>query len=79
MAEILVASPFPSRGAASGDTEMKAHATKLQAAENDLKQLMVEVTRAMQKAEAAVARIVSETTAEIQACPTKISQKRMAA
>ena len=50
---------------------MKAHATKLQAAENDLKQLMADVTRAMQKAEEAVARIVSETTAEIQLCPTK--------
>jgi hypothetical protein len=42
--------------------EMKAHATKLQAAENDLKRLMADVTRAMQKAEEAVARIASEST-----------------
>jgi t-SNARE complex subunit (syntaxin) len=34
-------------------------ATKLQAAENDLKQLMADVTRAMQKAQEAVARITS--------------------
>jgi hypothetical protein len=30
--------------------EMNAQATKLQAAENDLKQLMTDVTRAMEKA-----------------------------
>ena len=30
---------------------MNAQATKLQAAENDLKQLMADVTRAMQKAD----------------------------
>jgi hypothetical protein len=39
---------------------MKAQATKLQAAENDLKQLMVDVTRAMEKAQEAVARIASK-------------------
>jgi hypothetical protein len=47
---------------------MKAHATKLQTAENDLKLLMADVTRAMQKAEQAVARMASEsatTTAEM--------------
>ena len=38
---------------------MNAQATKLQAAENDLKQLMADVTRAMQKAQEAVARITS--------------------
>ena len=37
--------------------EMNAQATKLQAAENDLKQLMADVTRAMEKAQEAVARI----------------------
>jgi hypothetical protein len=37
--------------------EMSAHATKLQAAENDLKQLMADVARAVQKAQEAVARI----------------------
>ena len=36
-----------------------AEATKLQAAENDLKQLMTDVTRAMEKAQEAVARIAS--------------------
>jgi hypothetical protein len=39
--------------------EMNAQATKLQAAENDLKQLMTDVTRAMEKAQQAVARIAS--------------------
>ena len=38
--------------------EMNAQATKIQAAENDLKQLMADVTRAMEKAQEAVARIV---------------------
>jgi hypothetical protein len=37
-----------------------AQATKLQAAENDLKQLMADVTQAMEKAQAAVARIASK-------------------
>jgi hypothetical protein len=43
--------------------EMNAQATKLQAAENDLKQLMADVTRAIVKAQAAVARIASEAAA----------------
>ena len=38
---------------------MNAQATKLQAAENDLKQLMVDVTQAIEKAQKAVARIAS--------------------
>jgi hypothetical protein len=37
---------------------MNAQTTKLEGAENDLKQLMADVTRAMQKAEDAVARII---------------------
>ena len=49
--------PFPLRRAANGEMEMNAQATKLQAAENDLKQLMADVTRAMEKAQEAVARI----------------------
>jgi t-SNARE complex subunit (syntaxin) len=36
---------------------MNAQATKLQAAENDLKQLMADVARAVEKAQEAVARI----------------------
>ena len=40
---------------------MNAQATKLHAVENDLKQLMADVTRAMEKAQEAVARIVSKT------------------
>ena len=39
---------------------MNAQATKLQAVENDLKNLMAEVTRAMEKAQEAVARIASK-------------------
>jgi len=37
--------------------EMDAQATKLQAAGNDLKQLMADVTRAMEKAQQAGGRI----------------------
>jgi len=36
---------------------MNAQVTKIQAAENDLKQLMADVTRAIEKAQEAVARI----------------------
>ena len=43
-----------------GDMEMNAQASELQA-ENNLKQLMAEVTRAMEKAQEAVAKIVSKT------------------
>jgi hypothetical protein len=43
--------------------EMNAQATKLQAAENDLKQLMADVARAMEKAQGAVARIASKAAA----------------
>jgi hypothetical protein len=42
---------------------MNARATKLQAAENDLKQLMADVTQAMEKAQEAVARIASKAAA----------------
>ena len=41
---------------------MDVQATRLQAVENDLKQLMADVTRAMEKAQEAVARIASRTT-----------------
>jgi hypothetical protein len=40
--------------------EMNAQATRLQAVENDLKQLMADVTRAMEKAQEAVAKIASK-------------------
>jgi hypothetical protein len=42
---------------------MNAQPTKLQDAENDLKQLMADVTRAMEKAQEAVARLASKATA----------------
>ena len=61
-------SPSPER-AANGETEMNAQATKLQAAENDLKQLMADVARAVEKAREAVARITPKaavTTTETQ-------------
>ena len=61
-------SPSPER-AANGETEMNAQATKLQAAENDLKQLMADVARAVEKAQEAVARITPKaavTTTETQ-------------
>ena len=38
---------------------MKAQGTKLQASENDLKRLMADVTRAMEKAQEAITRIAS--------------------
>jgi hypothetical protein len=52
--------PFPLRRAAIGEMEMNLQATKLQAAENDLKQLMADVTRTIEKAQQAVARISSK-------------------
>ena len=39
---------------------MNTQARGLQAAENDLKQLMADVTRAMEKAQEAVARLASK-------------------
>jgi hypothetical protein len=42
-----------------GDMEMNAKAMKLEAAEKDLKQLMADVSRAMEKAQEAVARLAS--------------------
>jgi cell fate (sporulation/competence/biofilm development) regulator YlbF (YheA/YmcA/DUF963 family) len=47
----------PSKRAANGEMEMNAQVTKIQAAENDLKQLMADVTRAIEKAQQAVAKI----------------------
>ena len=52
--------PFSTEEAANGEMEMKAQETKLQDVENDLKQLMADVTRAMEKAQEAVARIASK-------------------
>ena len=43
--------------------EMNAQAMNLQDAENDLKELMADVTRAMEKAQEAVARIASKAAA----------------
>jgi hypothetical protein len=43
--------------------EMNAQAPKLEAAENDLKQLMADVTRAIEKAQEAVARIAPKAAA----------------
>ena len=57
------ASPFPGGREANGEMEMNAHATKLQAAENDLKQLMADVARAVEKAQEAVARITPKAAA----------------
>ena len=45
---------------ANGEMGMNTQATKLQAAENDLKQLMADVTRAMEKAQEALLRIASK-------------------
>ena len=48
---------------------MTARAVKLLVAENDLKLLMADVTRAMEKAQEAVARIAAKATTE--AAPTQ--------
>ena len=48
---------------AEPETEMNAQATKLQAAESDLKKLMADVTRAMEKAQQAVTRMASKAAA----------------
>jgi hypothetical protein len=44
--------------------DMSAQPAKLQAAENDLKRLMADVTRAMEKAQEAVARMAAKATAD---------------
>jgi hypothetical protein len=54
----------PSERAANGEMEMDAQVTKIQAAENDLKQLMADVTRAIEKAQEAVARIAPKAAAD---------------
>ena len=46
-----------------GEMEMNMKETGLQAAENKLKQLMADVTRAMEKAQEAVAKITSDAAA----------------
>jgi hypothetical protein len=52
------------REAANGGVEMTASTTKLQTAEHDLKQLMIDVTRAVEKAQRAVARITGKATGD---------------
>ena len=46
---------------------MRTPGTKILSAENDLKLLMADVTRAMEKAQEAVARIAYKATAETEA------------
>ena len=55
--------------APNGKMEMIAQETKLQAAVNDLKQLMADVTRAMEKAQEAIARVASNATPGIENSP----------
>jgi hypothetical protein len=52
------------------DVTMNAQTTKLHAAETDLKQLMADVTRAMEKAQEAVARLTSKATSATEPEPT---------
>jgi hypothetical protein len=51
--------PLPLRRAANGEMKMNEQATKLETAESNVKQLMADVSRAMEKAQEAVARITS--------------------
>ena len=53
---------------------MNTQATKLQAAEDDLKKLMADVTRAMERAQEAVARITSN---EAATADTKSEDKKI--
>jgi hypothetical protein len=53
---------FPLATASNEEIKMTEQATKLQAAESDLKQLMADVSRAIEKAQQAVARITSKAT-----------------
>ncbi len=46
---------------------MRVQSSKMQATESDLKQLMADVSRAMEKAEQAVARIAGKAAAEADA------------
>jgi hypothetical protein len=55
--------PFSLRRTANGEMDMSAQPAKLQAAENDLKQLMADVTKAMEKAQEAVARMAAKAAA----------------
>jgi len=48
---------------------MNAQPSEIQAAENNLKQLMAEVTRAMEKAQEAVAKTVSKSATATSATP----------
>ena len=59
------------RRVANGEMEMNAQATKLQAAENDLKQLMDDLTRAMEKAQEAAARVASKAAATTETEPMR--------
>ena len=61
--EYCLVEPFAGGREANGEMEMNAQATKLQAAENDLKQLMADVARAVEKAQEAVARIIPKAVA----------------
>jgi hypothetical protein len=74
--EYCVTSPFRWGGAANGrGREMNARTTVLQAAENNLKQLMTEVTRAMEKAQEAIAKIAPKTETAIAATESTTSSR----
>lgn len=53
---------------------MTARAVKLLAAENDLKLLMADVTRAMEKAQEAVARIAAKAAGEPAQAPASAAE-----
>ena len=56
---------------------MNAQATKLQAAENNLKQLMADVARAVEKAQQAVGRITSKAAATTTETESMIALERV--
>ena len=60
---------------ANGEMEMNAQATKLPAAENDLKQLMADVARAAEKAQEVLARLTSKAAAATTATESTTSSR----
>jgi hypothetical protein len=64
-------------GEVNEDVDMAMSATKLLAAESDLSQLMADVTRAMEKAQEAVARIASKAAAADRASAVTAAGERL--
>ena len=69
---------LPLQRAANGEMKMNEQAAKLETAESDLKQLMADVSRAMEKAQEAVARLTSTVGPPLQVRNPRLSRVRAA-